>query len=83
MNNLSLNTVVNDCPVTIKFDWYGEEPSWDTMEVIALLPSYTIPESKMWVRVNNLLSDKDWDEIETAIYENETELYQQRMDYEY
>lgn len=69
---------LNNCDVTIEFDWYGAEPVWDTMVVNALLPSTVVPESKYWVNVTDLISDKDWDKIEDDIYANETALKQQR-----
>lgn len=69
---------LNNCDVTIEFDWYGEEPVWDTMVVNALLPSTVTPESKYWVNVTDLISDKDWGYIEDELYSNEVLLKKQK-----
>ena len=74
---------LNNCNVTIEFNWYGEEPEWDTMIVNALLPSTVVPESKYWVNVTDLISDKDWGFIEDDLYAHETALKQQRKRNEY
>lgn len=83
MTMFALNLVVNNAPVTVEFDWYGEEPCWDTMTVCALLPAMVQPEAKHWVRINDVLSDDDWHRIETQIYERQDELYKQAMEQEY
>lgn len=69
---------LNNCDVTIEFDWHGAEPVWDTMVVNALLPSTVVPESKYWVNVTDLISDKDWGYIEDELYSNEVLLKKQK-----
>ena len=83
MRTLSLDMNLRECPVTIQFHWYGEEPDWDTMVVSALLPSIVAPEAMYWVEINDLLSEQDWYEIETEIYLNQKKLKQQAQDQEY
>lgn len=75
--------ILNDSTVTVEFNWYGEEPDWDGMSVHALLPSVGTPEAKHWVKVNDLLSDDDWNVIETEIYFRESELKKQLKEYDY
>lgn len=74
---LSWNMNINDCPVTILFDWYGEEPDWDGMEVIALLPTPEPNKAKYWVTINDLLSDEDWNKIRDELFWNEDEFIRQ------
>lgn len=83
MSSLSLNMVVNNAPVTVEFDWYGDEPCWETMSVVALLPAMVQPEAKHWVKINDVLSDDDWVSIETQIYERQDELYKQAMEHDF
>ena len=83
MTVFALDMVINDCNVSIEFDMGSDGPCWDTMEVIALLPDYMVPEAKRWVKVNDLLSDDDWTKIETEIYLNEDELMLQKESHDY
>lgn len=77
MNFLSISTPLNNQDnVIVEFDWFGEAPSWDTIEVWALLPTQ-VPEEKRFVKINDLLSDNDWVKIEKAIYEREDDIRQQ------
>lgn len=71
---------INNCAVTILFDWYGDEPEWDSMEVIALLPTPEPNKAKYWVTINDVLSDKDWDDIRTELFWNIDELKRQQAD---
>jgi hypothetical protein len=80
---LSLNMNINNCAVTILFDWYGEEPDWEGMEVIALLPTPEPNKAKYWVTINDLLSNKDWDDIRGELYWNEDQIMKQKADNEY
>jgi hypothetical protein len=80
---LSLNMSINNCAVTILFDWYGEEPDWEGMEVIALLPTPEPNKAKYWVTINDLLSNKDWDDIRGELYWNEDQIMKQKADNEY
>lgn len=80
---LSWNMNINDCPVTILFDWYGEEPDWDGMEVIALLPTPEPNKAKYWVTINDLLSDEDWNKIRDELFWNEDEFIRQAREDEY
>lgn len=80
---LSLNMTLNNCAVTILFEWYGDNPDWDSMEVVALLPAPEPLEAKYWVTINDVLSESDWMKIETAIYLNEDQLMRQKADNEY
>jgi hypothetical protein len=80
---LSLNMTINDCPVTILFNWYGEEPDWDSMEVIALLPVPEPNKAKYWVTINDVLSDADWYNIRTEIFWNQDDLMRQKEENEY
>jgi len=75
---LSLNMVINDCPTTILFNWYGEEPDWESMEVIALLPTPEPLEAKYWVKINDVLGDKEWMDIRAEIFWNQDDLMRQR-----
>lgn len=77
---LSWNMNINNCAVTILFDWYGDEPEWDSMEVIALLPTPEPNKAKYWVTINDVLSDKDWDDIRTELFWNIDELKRQQAD---
>lgn len=82
-----INTNVNNQSVSIIFDWQGRdedgEPSWDTMEVHALLKTPKPSEASYWVIVNDLLSDDDWVHIETEIYAQWKELERQAYEQEY
>jgi hypothetical protein len=80
---LSWNMSINNCAVTILFDWYGEEPDWEDMEVIALLPTPEPNKAKYWVTINDLLSNKDWDDIRGELYWNEDQIMKQKADNEY
>ena len=80
---LSLNMVINDCPATILFNWYGEEPDWNTMEVIALLPVPEPNKAKYWVTINDVLGDKEWNDIRTEIFWNQDDLMRQRDENDY
>lgn len=80
---LSLDMSLNNCAVTLEFEWYGEEPNWETFKVIALLPSYGVVEGKQWVLVNDLLSDNDWDKVWVHINMNEDKLKLQEQANEY
>lgn len=82
MTSLVHNMTLNDCAVTIVFDWYGDdEPEWDTMVVQALLPSADTPEGKHLVKVNDLLSPFDWDAITDEIYWNQEKIRSQQGDW--
>lgn len=75
MTSLVHNMTLNDCAITIEFDWYGDdEPHWDTMVVSALLPSVDTPEAKYCVKINDVLSDGDWVKITQDLYWNEREI---------
>lgn len=75
MTSLVHNMTLNDCAITIEFDWYGDdEPHWDTMVVSAALPDALIPEMFSVVKVNDLLSDGDWVKITQELYWNEREI---------
>ena len=80
---LSWNMNINNCAVTILFNWYGEEPDWDSMEVIALLPAPETLEAKYWVTINDVLSDNDWEEIRKELFWNQDELMRQKANDEY
>jgi len=80
---LSLNMTINDCPVTILFNWYGKEPDWASMEVIALLPVPEPNKAKYWVTINDVLSDADWQNIRTEIFWNQDDLMRQKEENEY
>lgn len=76
-------TNINNQAVTVVFNWTGKDedggPDWDTMEVRALLP--IAPDKvRLWVIVNDLLSDDDWVEIEMEIYAQWKELERQASD---
>jgi len=79
---LSLDMNINDCPVTLEFRMIQDEPDWETFKVIALLPSATT-EAKHWVVVNDLLSEKDWINIEYEIGWNHEELVRQAHEHDY
>ena len=87
MSMFCLNMSVNNCPVSVLFDWVGQdedgEPSWDTMEVHALLKTPKPSEASYWVIVNDLLSDDDWVKIEMEIYAQWKELERQAYEQEY
>lgn len=80
---LSLNMMINDCAATILFDWYDDEPNWDTMEVIALLPTPEPLEAKYWVKINDVLGDVEWNTIRNEIFWNQDDLMRQRDDNDY
>lgn len=77
---LSWDMNINNCAVTILFNWWGDEPDWEGMEVIALLPAPEPLEAKYWVTINDLLSDSDWDKIRDELFWNEDELMRQKAD---
>ena len=79
---LTLDMHLGDADVSLEFYWYTDEPDWDSMGVYALLPKAT-PEGKVWVKVNDILSDDQWNTIERTIYENEDELRRQAIEQEY
>jgi hypothetical protein len=74
---------LNNAAVTLQFYWFGEEPEWDDMEVVAFMPTAGNPNVKIYVDVADVLSDDDWKKIEHEIYWNEDKLKQQAMDQEY
>ena len=82
MSQMVLNTTLNNADVSIEFDWYGEEPDWESMEVYALLPAAVKP-GKFIVKVNDVLSDHDWIKIEEQIYLNEDKLKREALKNEY
>lgn len=81
MSMFCLNMSVNNCSVSVLFDWIGQDedggPDWETMKVQALLSSVVTPESKHWVDVYDLLSDDDLSNIESEIYSQWKELERQ------
>lgn len=83
MSKLCLNTWVENSEVTVEFYWYGESIDWASMAVYALLPSSLAPEGKRLVKINDLLSDEQWNKIETDIYLNEDKLRKQFEQMEY
>lgn len=83
MSTLSLDMNINDCPVTLEFNMVNNEPNWNDFKVMALLPSAITPEGKQWVLVNDLLSEKDWIDIEYEIGWNYAKLVRQAMEQEY
>ena len=85
---LYLDMTLENQPVSVEFYWYGNddesEPEWDTMEVIALLPSAGANlETKHLVKVTDLLNEDQWHKIEVEIYMNEDKLKRQAQDNEY
>lgn len=85
---LTLDMHLGDADVSLEFNWYTDEPDWDSMSVYALLPKATpevcnTEEGKAWVKVNDILSDDQWNTIERTIYENEDELRRQAIEQEY
>jgi hypothetical protein len=85
---LTLDMHLGDANVSLEFNWYTDEPDWDSMSVYALLPKASLkasetPEGKAWVKVNDILSDDQWNTIERTIYENEDELRRQAIEQEY
>lgn len=82
MSKMVLNTTLNNADVSIEFDWYGEEPDWESMEVYALLPAAIKP-GKFLVKVTDVLSDHDWIKIEEKIYLNEDKLIREALKNEY
>ena len=80
---LSLNMNIENTAVTVLFDWYGEEPDWEGMEVIALLPTPDPSLAKYWVTINDVLSDEQWRHIEMEIYAQWKELERQAYEQEY
>ena len=83
MSILSLDMSIRNCVVTLEFNWYGEEPDWEGMTVMGLLPSAVTPEAKHWVKINDLLTDDDWSDITAEIYWNEPDLKRQAEEHEY
>lgn len=80
---LSLNMNIENTAVTVLFDWCGEEPIWESMEVIALLPTPEPNKAKYWVTINDLLSEEQWKHIESEIYWNEDQLKRQAEENDY
>lgn len=80
---LSVDMNINNCAVTVLFNWDGEEPDWEGMEVIALLPVPEPNKAKYWVTINDVLGDKEWDDIRTEIYWNQSDLMHQRSENDY
>ncbi len=80
---LSWDMNINNCAVTILLEWHGEEVDWNSVEVIALMPTPEPSKAKYWVTVNDLLSDADWDKISDALYWNEKEIKMQGAKYDY
>ena len=80
---LQLDIHLGDADVSLEFNWYTDEPDWDSMSVYALLPMGHTPEGKSWVVVNDILSDDQWNTIERTIYENEDELRRQAIEQEF
>ena len=86
---LTLDMHLGDADVSLEFNWYTDEPDWDSMSVYALLPlaaslqASETPEGMKWVKVNDILSDDQWNTIERNIYENEDELRRQAIEQEY
>lgn len=83
MSTLSLNMNMNNQAVTVLFNWYGEEPDWEGMKVIAWLPSAFDLNVKFHVDIADVISDDDWKKIEHEIYWNEDKLKRQAMAQEY
>ena len=83
MSDFVLNMVINDCAVTLEFDMLSEGVDMSTVKVLALLPGVVAPESKHWVVINDLLSDKDWEDIEYEIGWNYDELMRQKESRDY
>lgn len=81
MSTLVHNMNLNDCAITIEFNWYGEdEPDWDNMVIHALLPSVETQGAKYCVKVNDLISEGDWIKIEQELYWNEKKIRSQHED---
>lgn len=80
---LTLDMHLGDADAQVVFNWYTDEPDWDSMSVYALLPLAATPEGMKWVKVNDILSDDQWNTIERTIYENEDELRRQAIEQEY
>ena len=78
---------LSNTQVLVEFDWFGTyeegEPEWETMKVHCLLPFSNKPEGKMWVVINDLLSDEQWHTIESEIYSREDELHKQALENEF
>lgn len=84
MTDFVLDMNINNCAVTLEFNMTSDEgPDWETMKVLALLKGVVTPESNYWVVVNDLLSDKDWIDIEYEIGWNYDELMRQKEAREY
>lgn len=80
---LHMTTQLSDATVELEFNWYTDEPDWDSMSVYAQLPLADDIRDCCWVKVNDLLSNQQWDIIEKAIYANEDELRRQAIEQEY
>ena len=80
---LSLKMVINDCDVTLLFRWGDDEPDWESMEVIALLPTPKPNKAKYWVTINDVLSEADWDKISAEIAQSHDELLRQKEENDY
>lgn len=80
---LTLDMHLGDADVSLEFTWYTDEPDWDSMSVYALLPWADNVKESCWVKVNDILSDDQWNTIERIIYENEDELRRQAIEQEY
>ena len=83
-----LDMTLENQAVSVEFYWYGNdedsEPDWNTMEVIALLPSAgAMPEAKHLVKITDLLNYDQWHKIETEIYLNEDKLKRQAQENDY
>lgn len=82
-----LDMTLENQAVSVEFYWYGNdddsEPDWNTMEVIALLPSAGTLESKHLVKVTDLLNEDQWHKIEVEIYMNEDKLKRQAQANDY
>ena len=85
--SFDIHMSINNQQVSVIFDWSGKDedggPDWDTMKVIALLPTPTDPFNKYWAVVNDLLSYDDWKNIELEIYANWKELERQAYEQDY
>lgn len=83
---LQLDMALGDADVSLEFNWYTDEPDWDSMSVYALLPKATPDGMNMnmvWVKVNDILSDDQWHTIERTIYEHEDDLRSQALEQEF
>ena len=76
---------IEEAQVLVEFKWYGtyedNEPDWETMKVWAKLKNSK--GTSDWVEVNDLLSQDQWNIIESEIYLREDELHKQAIENEY